>query len=72
MLTCLSTGILQYDATAVLRWATVSRARFVSRLSIQPVSTRNMYSILTAGCHSGFTKSNQRFHRRDAKPSRTS
>ena len=44
--TCLSSGIDQVLATAFLRWATVSKARDISRVIIEPVSTRKMYSIL--------------------------
>ena len=40
--TCLSSAMPQVLATALLRWATVSRARDISRVIMEPVSTRKM------------------------------
>ena len=43
----------QFVSTATLRWATVSRASPMSRVTMAPVSTLKMYNILTLldGCH---------------------
>ena len=49
--TCFSWGMLQVVSTATLRCPTVSRARPISRVTMAPVSTRNMYSIFLPFYH---------------------
>ena len=45
--TCFSWGMPQLVCTACFRWWTFSRARPMSRVSMLPVSTRNMYNMVS-------------------------